>query len=404
VTTPLRVLVADDSPAARQLLVHILDSDPALSVAAEARDGAEAVHLVERVRPAVIVMDVLMPGLDGLAATRRIMETRPTPIVLVSAEVDVDDLNRSFEALRAGALTLLSKPPGPGHPRYAREAAALTTTARLMADVKLVRRHLRPPPVADLGTPGGTPTGIGAAVGIAARAATRAATGAAAGAAAGAASSIATGLAARAASPPCLAAPILHPSRPPRLVAIAASTGGPAALASLLTALGATPPPVPVLVVQHIVAGFDQGLASWLDEVCPLPVHLAADGHLLRPGEVLLAPAHFHLGVTAAGRVALSTEPPIGVHRPSATYLFRSVARAYSDGAIGVVLTGMGEDGAAGLRALKDAGGLVLAQDESTSVVYGMPAAAAAAGAVDHTLPLDLIPAALSSAWRRHRS
>jgi two-component system, chemotaxis family, protein-glutamate methylesterase/glutaminase len=345
------VLVADDSPAARQLLVHILDSDPELTVAAEAADGAEAVRLAARIHPAVIVMDVLMPGLDGLAATRRIMETRPTPIVLVSAEVDADDLNRSFEALRAGALTLLNKPPGPGSPRYAQQAAALTTTVRLMADVKVVRRHCH----------------------------------------------------SRGHGEPGLDNNLRTPARPARVVAIAASTGGPAALAAVLTAVGADPPPVPLLVVQHIVAGFDRGLAAWLDDVCPLPVRLATDGHLLRPGEVVVAPAHVHLGVTATGRVALSADPPIGVHRPSATYLFRSVARAYAAGAVGVVLTGMGDDGAAGLRALKDAGGLVLAQDESTSVVYGMPAAAVAAGAVDRTLPLHQIPAALTEAWRRHR-
>jgi two-component system, chemotaxis family, protein-glutamate methylesterase/glutaminase len=350
VTERLRVLVADDSPAARQLLVYILNSDPAMVVAAEAADGEEAVRLAQRIRPAVIVMDVLMPGLDGLSATRRIMESWPTPIVLVSAEVDANDLNRSFEALRAGALTLLNKPPGPGSPAYAEQAAALTTTVRLMADVKVVRRHCHPRPHSEQDQ-----------------------------------------------NPRA-------PARPARVVAIAASTGGPAALASLLTAVAADPPPVPILVVQHIVAGFDRGLANWLDDVCPLTVRLATDGHLLRPGEVVVAPAHVHLGVTATGRVALSADPPIGVHRPSATYLFRSVARAYAAGAVGIVLTGMGDDGAAGLRALKDAGGLVLAQDETTSVVYGMPAAAAAVGAVDHTLPLDQIPAALTWAWTRHRS
>jgi two-component system, chemotaxis family, protein-glutamate methylesterase/glutaminase len=387
---PLRVLVADDSPAARQLLVHILTADPALSVAAEARDGAEAVRLVERVRPAVVVMDVLMPGLDGLAATRRIMETRPTPIVLVSAEVDVDDLNRSFEALRAGALVLLRKPPGPGHPHYPAEAATLTTTVQLMADVKVVRRHCQ-----RLSDPNGAAVGVAAAPDAPAGTAA-AVTGAARGAPVAAPRTTAGAVRA--------VTPTLARTGQPRIIAVAASTGGPAALATLLAALGADPPPVPIVVVQHIVAGFDQGLASWLDEVSPLPVDLATDGHLLRPGEVVLAPAHLHLGVTATGRAGLSPAPPIGPHRPSATYLFRSVARAYADGAVGVVLTGMGDDGAAGLRSVKDAGGLVLAQDESTSVVYGMPAAAVAAGAVDHTLPLDQIPAALTLAWRRYRS
>jgi len=355
------VLVADDSPVARRLLVHILDRDPGLRVASEAADGAEAVRLAERLRPDVIVMDVMMPLLDGLQATRKIMETRPTPIVLVSADFDSRDMTRSFEALQAGALTILGKPPGPQHPRYAEQAAALTTTVKLMADVKLVRR--RTPGLA----PGGAP---------------------------GLAPGLASGGAPATTGPAPQAA-----RRPVAVAAIAASTGGPAALAAILAGLpdGA---PVPILVVQHIAPGFHQGLVNWLDRVSPLAVRLARDGQPLRAGEVLVAPADAHLGVTSRGRVALSYDPPIGAHRPSATHLFRSVAQAYAAGAVAVVLTGMGDDGAAGLRALKGAGGIVLAQDETTCVVYGMPRQAAATGVVDQVLPLGQIAGALASAWK----
>jgi two-component system chemotaxis response regulator CheB len=343
------VLVADDSAVARRLLVHILDRDPALRVASEAADGAEAVRLAERVRPDVIVMDVLMPLLDGLQATRRIMQTRPTPIVLVSADFDARDMARSFQALQAGALTILGKPAGPRHPRFAEQAAALTTTVRLMADVKLVRRR----------TPGPSPAG-----------------------------------------PPATTGPAPTAARPQvTIAAIAASTGGPAALATILGALPAGAP-VPILVVQHIAAGFHQGLVNWLDGVSPLTVRLARDGQPLRAGEVLVAPPDAHLGVTGRGRVALSAGPPIGAHRPSGTHLFRSVAHTHGAGAVGVVLTGMGDDGAAGLRALKDAGGLILAQDETTSAVYGMPRQAVATGAVDQVLPLSQIAGALASAWK----
>jgi len=343
------VLVADDSPVARRLLVHILDRDPGLRVASEAADGAEAVRLAERLRPDVIVMDVMMPLLDGLQATRKIMETRPTPIVLVSADFDSRDMTRSFEALQAGALTILGKPPGPQHPRYAEQAAALTTTVKLMAGVKLVRRR----------TPGPAAGGAPATTGPAPKAA----------------------------------------RRPVAVAAIAASTGGPAALAAILAGLpdGA---PVPILVVQHIAPGFHQGLVNWLDHVSPLAVRLARDGQPVRAGEVLVAPPDAHLGVTSRGRVALSYDPPIGAHRPSATHLFRSVAQAYAAGAVAVVLTGMGDDGAAGLRALKGAGGIVLAQDETTCVVYGMPRQAAATGVVDQVLPLGQIAGALASAWK----
>jgi two-component system chemotaxis response regulator CheB len=346
------VLVADDSAVARRLLVHVLNRDPGLRVAGEAADGAEAVRLAERVRPAVIVMDVRMPLLDGLQATRRIMETRPTPIVLVSADFDAQDMTRSFEALQAGALTILGKPPGPQDPRFAEQAAALTTTVRLMADVKLVRRR----------TAGLVPAGPPGTSGLAP------------------------------------ATPSKAARRRVAIVAIAASTGGPAALATILGALPEAAR-VPILVVQHIAAGFHQGLVNWLDRVCPLAVRLARDGHPLHAGEVLVAPPDTHLGVATNGRVSLSRDPPIGVHRPSATYLFQSVARAYAARAVGVVLTGMGDDGAAGLRALKDAGGLVLAQDEATSVIYGMPRQAAAAGVVDQVLPLDQIADALAATW-----
>jgi two-component system chemotaxis response regulator CheB len=341
----LRVLVADDSPAARRLLVGILDGDPALRVAGEAADGSEAIRLTERLRPEVIVMDVLMPGIDGLAATRQIMRTRPTPIVLVSAGFDGHEAARSFEAIQAGALTLVSKPRGPAHPGFREQAAALATTVRLMADVKLVRRHAARPTLPAPVQPAECPTGP-----------------------------------------------------PARIAALAASTGGPAALATLLAALPADVP-VPILVVQHIAAGFQHGLASWLDDTSPLPVRIATDGQLLPAGTVLIAPPGRHLGVTRTGRTVLSAEPPIGAHRPSATYLFRSVAEAYGAAAVGVVLTGMGDDGAAGLRVLKDAGGLVLAQDEASCVVYGMPRQAREAGAVDRTLPLERLAGALVAAW-----
>jgi two-component system, chemotaxis family, protein-glutamate methylesterase/glutaminase len=345
------VLVSDDSPSARQLLVHIVNSDPQLRVVGEAADGIQTVRLAERLAPDVILMDVMMPLLDGLQATQRIMQTRPTPIVLVSATYRTQDLTRSFEALQAGALTILTKPRGPQDPDFCAQAASLATTIKLMAEVKLVRR-----------------AGTGAVTGLADR------------------------------NQPPVTPRRQALRRRIRIVAIAASTGGPAALATVLGALPATTP-VPVVVVQHITAGFHQGLVSWLDSVCPLTVGLARHGQPLQPGRVLVAPADAHLGVTAHGTVALSHAPPIGAHRPSATHLFRSVAAAYPGRAAGVILTGMGDDGVPGLRALKDAAGLVLAQDERTSVVYGMPKQAVAAGAVEQILPLDQIAGALAAAW-----
>lgn len=344
----LGVLVADDSPVARRLIVQILGGDPGLRVIAEAANGDEAVALATRHRPDVIVMDIVMPSTDGMEATRRIMEVLPTPIVLVSSTHDPADVNMSFQALQAGALTLVAKPSGPYASTFEQDAAALTVTVKLMADVKLIRRHGAARP--DRGLVAAAPAAAGRSRG-----------------------------------------------QPVEIVVIAASTGGPAALATIFGALPA-PLPVPILVVQHIPPGFDEGLVQWLDSISPVPVRLARNREPLQDGAVLMAPADAHLGVSAGGRVALSGDAPIGGHRPSATHLFRSVAGAYGAGAVGAILTGMGVDGVAGLRLLKDAGGCVLAQDEATSVVYGMPGKAASAGIVDQILPVDRIAGALIAA------
>ena len=340
----LRTLVADDSPTARQLIAAILDGDSGIRVVGQARDGVEAVALAAKLRPDVIVMDVAMPGMDGMEATRRIMAETPTPIVLVTAGYEPADVNRSFKALEAGALQLLAKPRGPGTAGFADDVATLVATTKLMAEVRLVRR-MRPAPAA----------------------------------------------------PPPSASQ--RPDRHPEIVAIASSTGGPAALATILSSLPLDMPQ-PVLVVQHITPGFHQGLAAWLDRVSPLSVTLARDGQPLQGGEVLIAPPDSHLGVRPGNRVALSPDPPIGGHRPSATHLFRTVAEVFGSAGLGVMLTGMGDDGVAGLRVLKSARGLVLAQDEATSVVYGMPREAAAGGLVDQVVPLDRMAAAITTACR----
>jgi len=342
----LRVLVADDSPVARRLLVHILNGDPEIHVVAEAADGAEAVKLAARHKPDVIVMDTIMPVVDGLEATQRIMQEMPTPVVLVSGSYDPDDVSKSFQALQAGALTILAKPRAPQAATFASEVASLTVTVKLMAEVKVVRRA-------------GSRTAV---------------------------------------QPAPTRGPQRARLRPAEVVAIGASTGGPAALATILGALP-DEAPVPIMVVQHIAPGFHQGLVEWLDGVSPLSVRLAQDGQSLRAGEVLMAPADLHLGVTEHRSVVLSSKPPIGGHRPSANHLFRSVARAFGPAALGVVLSGMGDDGAAGLRTLKEAGGRVLAQDEATSVVYGMPREAVALGIVDQVVPLDRMAGVLVAAW-----
>ncbi len=332
----LRILVVEDSPTARALLVEILRSDPDLEVVGEAVNGIEAVEMTRRLRPGIVTMDVRMPLMDGLQAMKEIMAETPTPIVIITGSFERRDVEISMQALRAGALAVLSKPIGPGFPGFPEECRRLITNVKLMAGVKVVRRWRERPPV------GQRPAG-----------------------------SIAK----------------------PRIVAVAASTGGPAALQQLLSALPVDFP-VPMLVVQHIASGFVSGLASWLDAVSPLEVKVAEEGEPLRAHHVYFAPDGRDLGVSDRETVSLSV--PSRGNGPSATPLFESVARVYGASALALILTGMGKDGLEGLASIKRAGGRVVAQDEETSVIFGMPAAAIDAGLADLVLPLPTIASMLA--------
>ena len=332
----IRVVVADDSAAARDLVAAILESDPEIRVVGRAANGAEAVEMAERLRPDLLTMDLHMPVMDGFEAVRQIMSRAPAPILVVSA-LTRDDVEMSLRATELGAVMVLPKPSGPLSPRHEEERAELVRMARAMSAVKVVRRWATP-------------------------------------------------------RPPTPAAPVLAPgpaapAAPARLVAVAASTGGPAALQQILAALPASFP-APVLVVQHIARGFVGPLAEWLNATCPLRVRVADDGERPEPGRVYLAPDDAHLTLSPRGTLALSHAEPVGGFRPSASVLFAGVGRSMGRSAVAVILTGMGNDGIEGLRAARAAGVRVLAQDEASSVVYGMPREAAEAGVADEVLPL----------------
>jgi two-component system chemotaxis response regulator CheB len=329
---PIRTLVAEDSATARALLVAILSSEPEIDVVGEATDGADAVRKAVALTPDLITMDVYMPVIDGLDATKAIMREAPTPILVVTA-ISSRDVELSLNAMQAGALMVVEKPQDPADERFARQREELLDMVKAMAGVKVVRQwHRR-----------GTP--------------------------------------------PLPVTPQRQRRSVARLIAIGTSTGGPAALRHILAALPGSVP-VPILVVQHIAPGFIDGLARWLGHNCALDVRVAVDGESLRTGVVYLAPDDHHLGVSSDGRVRLSDTSPVGGFRPSADYLFDSCGTAYGADLIAVVLTGMGRDGVAGLQAVHASGGRVLAQDESTSVVYGMAHEAVLAGMVDELLPL----------------
>jgi two-component system chemotaxis response regulator CheB len=331
-------MVVEDSLVVRQLLVHIIASDPRLVVAAAVSSAEEALREIGRIQPDVVSMDIRLPGMDGLEATRRIMAEHPTPIVVIASSIEDSSLKISMNALRAGALTVVEKPVGLSSDGYAAIASTICTQLYIMSQVPVVRQRSFAP-WREAPAPRREPE---------------------------------------------------WSAMRPSIMGIAASTGGPPALAKVL---GALPPdfPLPILLVQHMGAPFLEGFASWLNGLVPLEVRLAQDQEIPKPGQVYVAPGDRHLLLSSAGTLKLSAEPPLGNQRPSATVLFQSMARSLGRRGLGVILTGMGEDGAQGLVELRQAGGYTVAEDESTAVVYGMPAAAVRMGGVNVSLPLDLI-------------
>jgi two-component system, chemotaxis family, protein-glutamate methylesterase/glutaminase len=341
----IRVLVVEDSLTSRELLVSLFESDLGFSVIGTARDGREAVELTAKLRPDLITMDLRMPRMDGYEATRQIMIETPTPIVVVSSTLDNADVAASMHAIRAGALTALAKPSGPSAPDFEAGRARFLATLRALASVKVVGHRLRnlqrastPPPAPSNGYHG---------------------------------KSIAT------------------------VVAIAASTGGPAALRTVLDAFPAEFP-APVLVVQHLSPGFLPGFVGWLNMSCRLQVRIAEEGARIERGYVYIAPEDRHLSVAPTLTVRTLTTPPVDGFRPSASVLFEGVAQAYGRHAATAILTGMGRDGVDGLRRIRELGGRIIAQDEQTCSVFGMPAAAIDAGLSDYVLPISLVASKLS--------
>lgn len=333
----VRVFIVDDSPLARLAIKRTLSHDPAFEVAGEARDGVQALRDVPRTRPDVVLMDVTMPQLDGIETTAALMSRDARPTLIVSDLVGVDAA-LNFRALEAGALDLVPKPTLE-EIQDERRGRTWLRRVRLLAGVPVITRR-----------------------GSGARAA--------------------------AASPPPLET--ARRERAVSLVAVGASTGGPPAIHELLRGLGPQRP-WPVLIVQHIVPGFAAGFARWLSETTGTPVRLAADGEEPRSGVAYVAPDGAHLTVRES-RLGLEKSPPERGHRPSVDVLFGSIARSgWARNTAAVLLTGMGDDGARGLGALRAAGAWTVAQDEKSSVVYGMPRVAAEAGAACEVLALQQI-------------
>lgn len=330
----IRVLIVDDSPVVSQMLSYIFSSDPSINVIGIASDGEEAIAMTGRLKPDIVTMDIHMPGMDGFEATRRIMEEMPVPIIIVSSVYDPKEVSLSFKSIEAGALSIMSKPVGIGHPLYEKQARELINAVKALSDIKVVKRRRRIEPHKE---------GIATPV-----------------------------------------EPIAKQEI--RMVAIGASTGGPPVIQSILSALPRSLC-VPITIVQHITQGFTAGFASWLADTTGFNVRVPENGEDCLPGTVYIAPDNAHMVFDHGGRIVLNNDLPDNGLKPSVAHLFTSTARVFRENAVGVLLTGMGRDGAEGLKMMRDMGAVTIAQDRESSVVFGMNGEAVKLGAAMYVLP-----------------
>ncbi len=344
----ISVLIVEDSNTILQYLSALVEAEPELYVIGTAVDGLDAVDKVKCLKPQVVIMDIEMPKLDGIAATRRIMAECPVPIVICSANLDQNLVEKSYRAIEAGALAAVAKPKGPGDPEAREMVRQLLHRVKLMAAVKVIRRR------SSFGSPGLSPNTFSTSFSQ---------------------------------SEPQVSIMGVDKSflqdlkrSPPKIVAIGASTGGPMALMNILSKLK-DDFSLPIIVVQHIAQGFLEGMLQWLQDQCALALAIAGQGETPLVGHVYFAPDGHHLEFSSDGCLRLTADPPEYNVKPAVAPLFRSLALPQAPSALGILLTGMGRDGALELLAMRQRGHLTIAQDEESSVINGMPGEAARLGA-----------------------
>ena len=341
----VRVLVVDDSALMRKLIPQMLEADPSIEVVGTAMDGNFCLKKIEELQPHVVTLDLQMPGMNGIDTLKEIMRRRPLPVIVVSSH-SIDGASITFKALGLGAFDFVTKPQD-ASVHMAETARELIAKIKAAADCRVVR------PGTLRGAPPRTEKSTSARSG-----------------------------------PP-----------PTRIVAIGISTGGPQALEFLLAQL---PPDFPgtILVVQHMPEGFTEMFARRLDELCALRVKEAQSGDVLQAGRVVVCPGSRHMTIKRlpmGNVVVLNDDPPVNGHRPSVDVLFRSVAEQFGKQSVAVLMTGMGDDGAEGLGAVKKAGGMTIAQSEESCVVYGMPKAAIERGYATRVVALDVLSSTLQA-------
>lgn len=371
---PIRVLLVEDSPVALVILKRILATSPDIEVVGTASHGREALELIPKLQPQVICTDYHMPQMNGLEFTEEVMMRFPRPILVISASVQAEDTQTIFKMLNAGAVDVFPKPRSPSIEEYELLKQELISKIKILSGVTVFTRHRRSTnsnitkPVVDRTTR--TTESNRQTV------------------------KLETKTTISVSQPPKINSSFQNNFSKPKIVSIGASTGGPQALNNILSQLPINFP-LPILCVQHISEGFLQGLVDWLGSECQMPVKIAKFGEIPQPGVIYFPPEGRHLELDSFGKFLCTNSPPVSGHRPSVTVTFASVAKCYGAANIAVLLTGMGRDGADGMLAIAQAGGITIAQNEASCVVFGMPKEAIALGAAKHILPVNEIASML---------
>lgn len=362
----IRVLLVEDSPIALVVLKRILNSSEQIEVVGEAGTGLEALNLIPKVQPDVICTDLHMPQMNGLELTSEVMALYPRPILVISVSVQQENTDQIFKLLDAGAVDIFPKPSAAMARDNQLLQQQLINKIKILSGVKVFKKNRN----SILGKQKQGSSGKGKLPEM----------------------DYSTnqnqiGGVSHTANPAAFSS---NYSSKPKIVVIGASTGGPQALNEVFTQLPSDFP-LPVICVQHISIGFLQGFIDWLASNCSLPVQIAQPGDMPQPRRIYFAPEQQHLELDPMGRFICSDSEPVEGHRPSVTVTFESVAKFYRKATVGILLTGMGRDGATGMETIAEVGGLTIAQDEATSLVFGMPKQAIALGAAKEVLPIDAI-------------
>lgn len=336
----IRVLVVDDSPTVQELMIHILTSDKDIEVIGSANNGIEALKFLETMKPDVITMDINMPYMNGFETTQRIMETNPVPIIIITSLFDSTDVERTFQAIQAGAVSVIEKPVSVRNQYYKQICNNIINKVKLMSEIKVVKRKFynskESRKLIEMNKV------------------------------------------------------VNYECCDKKVVAIGVSTGGPPILKKIISNL-TTSISVPILIVQHITPGFINGLVDWLRQVTNIPIHIAFNGQSVLPGNIYFAPDDQHMEIMQNGKIVLNKQDKVNGLRPTVSHLFNSIANVYGKNSIGILLSGMGRDGVEELKLLKEKGAITIAQDKESSVVYGMPGEAVKINAATYILSPEKI-------------